>query len=110
MANLQIVNDSTFQAEVLQSDLPVLVDFYADWCGPCKALAPVIDRIAERFSGKLKVVKLNTDDSPNAPRDYQVRGIPTLILFQGGEAVDKKVGFVNDDDLTKFLEKHAVGV
>lgn len=110
MGSLHIVNDTNFQTEVLQSELPVLVDFYADWCGPCKMLAPVVEKVADRYSGKAKVVKLNTDDSPRTAQDYQVRGIPTLLLFHGGQPVDRKVGFVNEAELTRFLEKHAGAV
>lgn len=110
MGSLQMVNDTNFQSEVLQSELPVLVDFYADWCGPCKMLAPVVEKVADKYAGKAKVVKLNTDDSPRTAQNYQVRGIPTLLLFAGGQPVDRKVGFVNEGELTKFLEKHAGAV
>lgn len=107
MGSLQMVNDTNFQSEVLQSELPVLVDFYADWCGPCKMLAPVVEKVADKYAGKAKVVKINTDDSPRTAQNYQVRGIPTLLVFAGGQPVDRKVGFVNEGELTKFLEKHA---
>lgn len=104
---IPVVNDTNFQTNVLEAQLPVLVDFYADWCGPCKMLAPVVEKVAEQFAGKVQVVKLNTDDSPRTAQDYQVRGIPTLLLFHGGQPVDRKVGYVNDAELAKFLEKHA---
>ncbi len=106
---LPIVNDSNFQTEVLESPTPVLVDFYADWCGPCKMLAPVIEKVAEAFQGQIRIVKLNTDDSPRAAQEYQVRGIPTLLLFHGGQPVDRKVGFINEADLVRFLEKRTDG-
>ena len=104
---IPVVTDTNFQTNVLEAQLPVLVDFYADWCGPCKMLAPVVEKVAEQFAGKVQVVKLNTDDSPRTAQDYQVRGIPTLLLFHGGQPVDRKVGYVNDAELAKFLEKHA---
>lgn len=104
---LPIVNDTTFQTEVLSSATPVLVDFYADWCGPCKMLTPVIEKVSEQFAGKVRIVKLNTDDSPRTAQDYQVRGIPTLLLFHGGQPIDRKVGYINEADLVRFLEKHA---
>ncbi|HXE72322.1 MAG TPA: thioredoxin [Candidatus Nitrosotenuis sp.] len=102
---LPIVNDSNFQSEVLEADLPVLVDFYADWCGPCKMVAPVVEKVAGAYSGKLKVVKLNTDESPQTAMNYQVRSIPTLILFRGGQPVSKKVGYVPEAELTRFIEE-----
>ncbi len=104
---LPIVNDTNFQTEVLGSATPVLVDFYADWCGPCKMLTPVIEKVSEQFAGKVRIVKLNTDDSPRTAQDYQVRGIPTLLLFHGGQPIDRKVGYINEADLVRFLEKHA---
>lgn len=103
---IPIVNDSNFQTTVLEAPLPVLVDFYADWCGPCKALAPVVEKVAAQFAGKVQVVKLNTDDSPRAAQNYQVKGIPTLLLFHGGQPVDRKVGYINEADLSRFVEKH----
>jgi len=105
---LPIVNDTNFQTEVKESATPVLVDFYADWCGPCKMLAPVIEKVAQQFDGRIRIVKLNTDDSPRAAQEYQVRGIPTLLLFHGGQPVDRKVGFINEADLVRFLEKHVL--
>jgi len=103
---IQIIDDAGFQTEVLDSTRPVLVDFYADWCGPCKMLAPVLEKVADQLAGTVRFVKLNTDDSPRTAQDYQVRGIPTLLLFQGGQPIDRKVGFVNEAELTKFIEKH----
>ena len=103
---IQIVNDSNFKTEVLASATPVLVDFYADWCGPCKMLAPVIEKVAQQFAGKVQVVKLNTDESPRTAKDYQIHGIPTLLIFQDGQPLDRKVGFINEAELTRLLEKH----
>lgn len=102
MANA--VKDETFEAEVLQSDVPVLVDFWAEWCGPCKALAPVIDDLANELSDKVKIVKLNIEDAPEAPTKYGIRGVPTLILFKGGEIVDTRVGGLPKDQLKAWIE------
>ncbi len=86
------VNDENFATEVLQADLPVLVDFWAPWCGPCRMVAPIVEEIAQEFSGKLKVVKLNTDDSPRTAINYNILSIPTLMLFKGGKPVEQIVG------------------
>jgi thioredoxin 1 len=86
------VNDSNFENEVLQSDQPVVVDFWAEWCGPCKAMSPVVDELANDMDGRMKVVKINIDDSPNAPTKYGVRGIPTFMVFKGGQVVGTRVG------------------
>ena len=86
------VTDSTFDTEVLGSDTPVVVDFWAEWCGPCKQISPALEEIAESMDGQIKVAKVNIDDNPRAPSRYGIRGIPTLLLFKNGELVDKKVG------------------
>ncbi len=86
------VTDSTFDTEVLGSDTPVVVDFWAEWCGPCKQISPALEEIAGDMGGKIKVAKVNIDDNPQAPSRYGIRGIPTLLLFKGGELVDRKVG------------------
>ncbi|MCK4738493.1 MAG: thioredoxin [Deltaproteobacteria bacterium] len=97
--------DSKFEADVLNSELPVLVDFWASWCAPCKAIAPTIEAMAEEFDGKLKVFKMNVDENPSTPGKYGVRGIPTLILFKGGEIVDQLVGAVPKDQIKGLIEK-----
>ena len=95
------VTAQSFQKEVLQSELPVLVDFYADWCGPCKMLAPIVDEIASEFEEKLKVVKLNVDEAQDIASNYSVMSIPTLILFRGGQLVHQKVGFHSKEAIIK---------
>ena len=97
--------DGNFDSEVLQSDLPVIVDFWATWCAPCKAIAPVIDAIAQEYEGKVKVGKVNVDDSPATPAKYGVRGIPTIILFKGGKVVDQVVGAVPKSQLEVLIKK-----
>ncbi len=101
------VNDDNFENEVLKSDEPVLVDFWAEWCGPCKVLGPVVDEIAAEMKDKFKVVKINIDEAPEAPTKYGVRGIPTLMIFKGGEVVDTKVGGMPKSQLTEWLEGNA---
>jgi thioredoxin 1 len=95
MAGLGVleVSDATFDQEVLRSEQPVLVDFWAVWCGPCKAIAPIIDGIATTYAGKVKVAKVNVDENPASPGRYDVRGIPALVFFKGGKRVDQMVGF-----------------
>jgi thioredoxin 1 len=100
------VTDSTFDQEVLQSDVPVLVDFWAPWCGPCRMVAPVVDEIAAQYEGKVKVVKVNTDDNPSVASKYGIRSIPTLMIFKGGQRVDMVVGAVPKTTLANTLEKH----
>ncbi|MCE2484721.1 MAG: thioredoxin [Desulfurellaceae bacterium] len=94
MADVTNVSDENFDAEVLQSELPVLLDLWAPWCGPCKAIAPTVEALAGEYDGQLKVVKLNVDDNPKTPANYNVRGIPNLILFKGGEVQEQIVGAV----------------
>ena len=94
MADVQSISDDTFENEVIKSDLPVLIDFWAPWCGPCKAIAPVVDEVAQEYAGRLKVLKMNVDDNPQTPSRYGVRGIPNLILFKGGQVREQIVGAV----------------
>ncbi len=100
------VADDTFDKEVLQSDLPVLVDFWADWCGPCKMIAPILDEISDEYDGRLKVTKLNIDDNPNTPPKFGIRGIPTLMMYKGGEVEATKVGAVSKSQLTAFIDSN----
>lgn len=98
------ITDDSFESAVIESGKPVLVDFWAEWCGPCKALGPVLDEVAVQYQSKLSVVKLNVDDNPGMAQKYGVRGIPTLILFKDGEAVETKVGLLSKSQLTAFLD------
>jgi thioredoxin 1 len=98
------VTDQSFDSEVLKADGPVLVDFWAEWCGPCKVLSPVIDELAGEMQGKVKVVKINIDQAPEAPTKYGVRGIPTLMIFKNGQVVDTRVGGMPKAQLAEWIE------
>jgi thioredoxin 1 len=100
------VNDSDFNETVIKADGPVLVDYWAEWCGPCKMIAPVLDEIAKDYQGKLKVVKLNIDENQKTPADYGVRGIPTLMLFKNGEVEATKVGALTKSQLAAFIDSN----
>lgn len=100
------VNSQSFAQEVLQSSTPVLVDFWAPWCGPCRMMAPILDSFAGKVAGKAKVAKLNTDDSPEIAGQYQITGIPTLIVFKGGQEVERIVGVHSEEDLQSIVDKH----
>ena len=100
------VSDASFKEDVLDSELPVLVDFWAPWCGPCRMVAPVVDEIAQQYEGQVKVVKLNTDENPNTASQYGIRSIPTLMIFKGGQRVDMVVGAVPKTTLASTLEKY----
>ena len=103
MSELLAVADDSFEREVLQSTTPVLIDFWAPWCAPCRAIAPVVEEIAHEYAGKLKVVKMNVDDNPKTPSRYGVRGIPNLILFHGGQVKEQIVGAVPKSQLLKAI-------
>ncbi len=98
------LTDASFDTEVLQSDLPTLVDYWAEWCGPCKMIAPILDEIAEEYKGRVKVTKLNIDENADTPPKYGIRGIPTLMLFKDGNAEATKVGALSKSQLIAFLD------
>ena len=104
MSEISHTSDAAFEAEVLQSDKPVLVDYWAEWCGPCKMIAPVLDEVAGEFKDRLKIAKINIDENAQTPRKYNVRGIPTLMLFKGGDVVAQKTGALSKSQLAAFLE------
>ncbi|MFM7881106.1 MAG: thioredoxin [Microcystis panniformis] len=106
MSEVTAVTDTTFKDEVLASADPVLVDFWAPWCGPCRMVGPVVEEIAEMFKGQVKVVKLNTDENPNIASQYGIRSIPTLMIFKGGQKVDMVVGAVPKSTLASTLDKY----
>ncbi|MCK9990737.1 MAG: thioredoxin TrxA [Rugosibacter sp.] len=100
------VTDGSFKDEVLDATVPTLVDFWADWCGPCKMIAPILEEAAKDYAGKLRVVKINIDDNPKTPREYGIRGIPTLLLFKAGAVEAQKVGALSKSQLTAFIDNH----
>jgi thioredoxin 1 len=104
-ANIKHVTDSNFDGEVLKSPTPVLVDFWAPWCGPCKAIAPVLEELADDYAGKLKIVKMNVDENPDTPARYGVRGIPNLLLIKGGQVKDQIVGAVPKGHLVRAVDQ-----
>ena len=103
---VKTVSDNTFQSEVLQSNEPVLIDFTATWCGPCKQLAPIIDELAKEYNGRLKVAKLDIDDSPETPSSLGIRGVPTVIVFKGGKEVGRQVGLAPKHKLVALFQGH----
>ena len=104
--NIVHVTDESFEQDVLGSDSPVLVDYWAEWCGPCKAIAPILDEIAAEYDGRLQIAKLNIDDNPGTPPKYGIRGIPTLMLFKGGNVEATKVGTVSKSQLAAFIDSN----
>ncbi len=104
--HIQYVTDANFKSDVLDSPVPVLVDYWAEWCGPCKMIAPILDEVARDYSGRLKVAKLNIDENPKTPGEYGIRGIPTLILFKGGNVEATKVGALSKSQLTAFIDSN----
>ena len=104
--HIHYVTDGNFEAEVLQSQAPVLVDYWAEWCGPCKMIAPILDEVAKEYAGKLKVAKLNIDENQETPAKFGIRGIPTLMLFKGGNVEATKVGALSKSQLTAFIDSN----
>ena len=104
--NIVHLTDETFEAEVVNAEGPVLVDYWADWCGPCKMIAPILDEVASEYGSKVKVAKLNIDENPATPPKYGIRGIPTLMLFKGGNVEATKVGAVSKSQLTAFIDSN----
>ncbi len=102
------VSDASFDADVMQSKLPVLVDYWAEWCGPCKMIAPILAEISTSYQGKLQIAKMNVDENRDIPAKYGIRGIPTLMLFKGGEQVATKVGALSKSQLTAFIDQQLV--
>ncbi len=103
---IKTVSDATFDADVLKSDGPVLVDYWAEWCGPCKMVAPILDEVSKAYAGKLTIAKLNVDENQAVPAKYGIRGIPTLMLFKKGEIVGTKVGAMSKSQLTQFIDSN----
>jgi thioredoxin 1 len=104
--NIYTISDNSFDSDVLKADVPVLVDYWAEWCGPCKMITPILEEIATEYEGRVKVAKLNIDDNPNTPPKFGIRGIPTLMLFKNGEVEATKVGALSKSQLTAFLDQN----
>ena len=105
--NILNVTDDSFESDVLRSEQPVLVDYWAEWCGPCKMIAPVLEEVADEYNGKMAVAKLNIDDNPNTPPKYGIRGIPTLMIFKNGEVAATKVGALSKSQLLEFIQANS---
>ena len=106
MSNAIDINDSTFESEVLNCDKPVVVDFWATWCGPCRKLSPLLDEISGEFAGKVKFVKINTDENLETAKNYGISGLPSLLVFKGGKAVERLVGLMPKSSIISNIEKH----
>ena len=104
MSNIVHLSDETFQKEVIESSIPVLVDYWAEWCGPCKMIAPILDDLVSEYDGKLKIAKLNIDENPQTPTKFGIRGIPTLMIFKDGNPEATKVGALSKSQLTAFID------
>jgi thioredoxin 1 len=104
MSNIVHLSDNTFQKEVIESSIPVLVDYWAEWCGPCKMIAPILDDLVSQYDGKLKIAKLNIDENPQIPTKFGIRGIPTLMIFKDGNPEATKVGALSKSQLTAFID------
>lgn len=104
MSSIAAISDSSFETDVIESATPVLVDFWAQWCGPCKAIAPILEDLAQKYGDKIKIVKLDVDSNPGTPPKFGVRGIPTLILFKDGQVKATQVGLISKNDLAQFID------
>ena len=104
--NIQHITDDSFEPEVLKSEVPVLVDYWAEWCGPCKSIAPILDEVAREYGGRLKVTKINVDENQQVPARFGIRGIPTLMLFKNGNVEETRVGALSKSQLTAFLDSN----
>lgn len=102
---LKDITDGTFETEVMKSNVPVLVDFWAEWCPPCRAMTPIVESLAQQFESKAKIVKLNVDDNPSVTQRFGIKGIPTMIVFKGGKEAERIVGATNEDSLKRIIEE-----